>query len=64
MNIPFIVVSLGKAKKAWLREGKRTECNVCIAGYDNAKSLGNIRFEGEAEILSVVLPKIEITVFL
>lgn len=34
-----------------MREGKRTEHNVCIAGYYNTKGLRNTRFEGEEVLL-------------
>lgn len=40
-----------------MREGKRAEYNVCIAGYYNTKSLRNTSSEGEAELLSVAVLK-------
>lgn len=43
--------------KNGLREGKRAEYNICIAGYYNAESLENAKFEGEAELLSVAALK-------
>lgn len=34
-----------------MREGKRTEYNVCIVGYYNTESLRNTRFDREEVVL-------------
>lgn len=42
---------LREDKQAWMREGKETEYNVCIAEYYNTKSLRNTRFDGQEALL-------------